>query len=36
LASAYLQGVGTRKTLGGEHVEDLLPGLVSKYVSSLY
>ena len=36
LASAYLQGEGTRKTLGGEHVEDLLPGLVSKYVSSLY
>jgi len=36
LTSSYLQGVGTRNTLGGEHVQDLLLRLASEYISSLY
>lgn len=36
LTSAYLQGIGTRRTMGGEHVEDLLPKLADDFIQSLY
>ena len=36
LTSTFLQGASTANSFGGDHAEDMLPDIVSPYVSSLY